>query len=542
MASTHTEQSGDAVAEDAGGESVRLTLRTAATWFSGRPAYVQVLFWFVMILLLKHGNLFEPPVWDSAMGIFPAAIYLYDTGYDIRGLLQQTSWLEGGPNVHSLSLLTWTVAVVMTVTDSPQVTFLIIHLLTFAAFAWALQGFTVVLRSYGLAPRTVLAAAAFLLLIPMVLVQVGSLYTETLVLCTSVGAWVCWRKGKLGTAVLWCVIGIFVKLTAVPIAALVGAALLFSGRPYNVRKILLILTLPLALWVSLSLPGWLGATPQAVHDWGQPEQLMRKFQIRMQVVPDVRWLIRLALLSGIAYFVARVWKDQNLRVITGTDPDSRSRLICLAMPFVFMAGVLAMIHAGALFLSRYLLPVLPFAIGSVLLFTSQLRGTRVRGQLVAFVVLIGACLYSAANYNGRFYGAEKNSFSVVERSHAYRDFHALQVEAIGALAEKPDEVPAFVSREIDYMISHRMMGYVEERIPNTFPIYVEPHQGRELGEFPDEFILLRSNRWHGGAKIRSLLRQATASEEHEVTEGLIERNGFKARLYRVKRTRSGERG
>ena len=81
----------------------------------------------------------------------------------------------------------------------------------------------------------------------VVLVQVGAMYTEAPVLCTSIGAWLCWRDGKPGRAVLWCVIGIYIKLTAVAVAALVGAALLFSGRPYNVRKILLILVVTLLL-------------------------------------------------------------------------------------------------------------------------------------------------------------------------------------------------------------------------------------------------------------------------------------------------------
>lgn len=496
---------------------------------------MQVLGWFLAILALKWWNLFEPPVWDSAMGIFPSATYLYDTNFDMGSLLQQPNWTYGGPNVHSISLMTWSLAVVMKLTGSPQATFLVMHLLNYAAFAWALQAFTAVLRSYALEARTALAAAAFLLLMPMVLVQVGAIYTEAPVLCTGVGAWLCWRRGRPGLAVMWCVIGIYLKLTGVAVAALVGAALLFSGRPYDWRKILLILVLPVALWVRMSLADWLGATPQAAYDWGEPGKLLQKFQMRLQAVPDVRWLFRLALFSGLAYVVVQIWRERKLGVLTKTDPDSRSRLICAAMPFVFMGGILAMIYSNALFLSRYMLPVLPFSIGCILLFAAQFSWSRVRGETVAFVLLLVACLYSAANYNGRFYGADKNTFSVVERSHAYRDFHAMQVEAIAALVEKPDEVPAFVGREIDYMVSHRMMGYVDAPIPNVFAIYAGEYQGKALAEFPDDFIMVRTNRGHGGAAIRRVLREAVASEEHEVEERLIDINGFKARLYRVTR-------
>jgi hypothetical protein len=524
----HTEP--EKTTEDAGRESARLSLWTAFTWFLTRPSIVQVLFWFLVILALKHANLFEPPVWDSAMGVFPPAIYLYENNFDIFALLQQTSWLEGGPNVHSLSLLTWILAGVMKMTGSPQVTFMIIHLLTFGVFAWTLAGFTWVLRSYGLAAHTVIAAALFLLLIPMVLVQVGSMYTETLVLCTSVGAWACWRNGRLGLAVLLCVIGIFLKLTAVAMAAVVGVALLFSGRPYNIRKILLILAIPFALWVNLSLPGWLGATPQAMKNWGEWEKLLFNFRARMQGVPDVLWVIRIGLLCGVAYLIARAWKDRGFRVITCIKPDSRSRLICVAMPFVFMGGVLAMIYNKNLFLDRYLLPVFPFAIGSTLLFASQ-----VRGELVAFVVLIGGCVYSASNYNGRFYSPAYASFSIVERSHAYRDFHFVQVEAIKFLARKPDKIPAYVSREIDYMISHPMMGYVDTPLLNVLPMYVSPQKELTLDELPDEYILLRTNNGHGGSEMDALVLKSRGMVNYDVTERVIERNGFKAHLYTVKR-------
>ena len=94
------------------------------------------------------------------MGIFPPAIYLYETNFDIRSLLQQGNWWEGGPNVHSLSLLTWIIAAVMTLTDSPQTTIAIVHLLTFGVFAWTLLLFQRLLRSYGLAAPTVFAADA----------------------------------------------------------------------------------------------------------------------------------------------------------------------------------------------------------------------------------------------------------------------------------------------------------------------------------------------------------------------------------------------
>ena len=83
-------------------------------------------------------------------------------------------------------------------------------------------------------------------------------------------------------------------------------------------------------------------------------------------------------------------------------------------------------------------------------FSFRLRSGRNR---VAFALLVGASLLSAANYGGRFYAPEYGRFSIVERSHAYRDFHAVQVEAIRLLVRKPVGIPAFVGKEVDYMTS-----------------------------------------------------------------------------------------
>ncbi len=172
----------------------------------------------------------------------------------------------------------------------------------------------------------------------------------------------------------------------------------------------------------------------------------------------------------------------------------------------------------------------PFAIGSILLFAASIRAER-----VAFVLLVGACLFSAANYDGRFYAPDYSSFSVVERSHAYRDFHTVQVDAIRRLAAKPAGIPAFVGKEVDYMTSHRMMGYVDEPVVNTYPIYQLPHRRRTLDEFPDEFFLFRTNSGHGGAEMDRLVEAATASGTHYVRPLMFEREGFRYVFYWIRR-------
>lgn len=495
------------------------------------PPILQFAFWFLVVLVLKHGSLLEPPVWDSAMGVFPPAIYLSETGFDIRSLLQQGNWWEGGPNVHSLSLLTWLIAAIMALTGSPSATFAIVHALTFAVFAWTLVLFSRVLKSYGLAPSTVVAATSFVLLMPLVLVQVGFMYTEILVMAVGVAAWSYWREDKRGLAVLVCVVGLFVKLTAIAIAASVFAVAVLSFRPPTRRKLILIGAIPAALLVNRSLAGWLGANPRPRPGFGTPNELLASLVNDLQAVPDLLVLMLAASLCAVLYVVVRIRRDHGIDLLTHDDPDSRSRLICLAMPLVLMAGVFVMTLDRVLFLPRYLVPAIPFAIGTILLLAKDIRAER-----VAVILLIGASLLSAVNTRGRLYGPEHGRFSIVERSHAYRDFHAVQVAAIQLLATKPIEIPAFVGKEIDYMISDRMMGYVKEPIANTYPVYLRPHNRRRLRMFPDEFLLLQTNASHGGEQIERLVQEARSTDSFSVIEEeQLEMAGFRATLYRLRR-------
>lgn len=507
------------------------TLGAASRFLASAPP-VQVGFWFLVVLVVKRASLFEPPVWDSVMGVFPPAVFLYETGFDIVGLLQQPNWWEGGPNVHSLSLLTWVIAAVMKLTGSPVATFAILHLLTFLAIAWSLQLFTRVLSSYGLAAGTVLAAASFLLFMPVVFVQVGYIYTESLVMAASVAAWAYWREERFGLAVAACVIAIFLKLTAIAIAASVFAVALLSARRLGVRRTATFALIPLALFVYRALPGWLGASQRTAANWGAPEALLQQFVLRMHAVPDLQWLLVAGLICPLIYVALCIWRDRGFDFLTRADTESRSKLICLAMPGIFVAGVVAMAYDHRIPLTRYLLPAIPFAIGSILLLAASIRAER-----VAQALLIGATVFSMFNHDGRFYSPNYNSFSVVERSSAYRDFLAVQMQAIRALESKPDAIPAFVGKEVDYMTSDRMMGYVDEPIANTYPIYIPPYQQRSLEQFPDEFLLLRTNVGHGGMEIGRLVEAAKQSPDYTVKAQMFKQSGFRAVLYGVRRVR-----
>ena len=61
---------------------------------------------FALILGLNAAVLTQPPVWDAAGSIFPAALYLYEHGFDLFELFGQRGYSRAGPNVHSYSVVT----------------------------------------------------------------------------------------------------------------------------------------------------------------------------------------------------------------------------------------------------------------------------------------------------------------------------------------------------------------------------------------------------------------------------------------------------
>ncbi len=499
-----------------------------------RPVAVQLGLWLLAILGLEGGSLLEPPVWDSAMGAFPPAIHLYESGFDIRSLLAEDGWWLGGPNVHSLSLFTWLVALVMTATESAVATFAIVHLVTFVGVAGSLVLFTRVLRLDGFAPGTVLAAAAFVLLMPLVLVQVGSLYTESWVMALGIAAWAAWREGRPGIATLLCVLALFVKLTAVALVGCLAAALLVSRRPSGIRRVLLLASLPAAYWLNRSLPGWLDARIFEGPRWGDARVLAEALVVRLGAIPDVTLLLAAALLGTVCHLRVLWRRGARPADLLGADWRTGARLIALAMPFAFSAGIIASLFSQTIFLPRYLVPIMPFCVVSILLWAR----TCGREGWVRIGLVLGSLIH-LVNFDGLLYAPEHQSFSIVERSHAYRDFHRLQTDLIEALETVPEDLPVYVSKEIDYMVSHPMMGYVDDPLPQVRPIYRAPHRGRPIEELPEEFVLVFSNAGHGGEEMVRIVRAAQADPGREVRGLPFERDGFSGSMFWIRRSAPG---
>ena len=508
--------------------AIHVKLDDYAEKFLSGSGWVQTGVWLALITLLKFPDLLEPPVWDSAMGVFPPAIYLYESNFDIFSLLRESSWWQGGPNVHSMSLLTWFIAIVMVATQSPVVTFFVVHLLTFTAVAWALFLYTRTLFSHRINPSTIVAAGLVVLLMPVVLVQVGYMYEEILVLVFSIAAWDRWRHDKPISALFYCSIGIFIKLTGVPVALSIMLAIMMCPKRWNLRRGLVFALIPAVVYINLSLPARLGSELIQEGTW-LVNSYYRDAASRLFAVPDLLLVLYLGVAGSILFCIRLVSKKRLLEFISNPSDENSSIVVCLLMPVVFITGVIFQVHNEMLLLSRYLVPIVPFAIGSALFYTQL-----VNKQQAALMLLLAIAGFSAINSYGSFYPENSRRFSVIERSHSYRDIHMLQKDLLNAIENSRDDIPIYVTREIWYMASHPMMGYITREKPDLRPIFRDDYRNRELHEYPDAFILILSYGGHGVQTMKNIYQLAETSGLYQISKNVFERAEFKAVLIHLK--------
>lgn len=492
-------------------------------------ALVATLAWLAIVVVLKYDTLFAPPVWDTVTGVFPPALYLYLNGFDIGSLMQEQTWRHGGPNVHSLSLVTWVIAVVMRITGDPDAVFLVLHTLTYVTTAYGLMVYTRMVQGFGFSDTVAIASGLFMLLFPVVLVQTGYMYTEIPVLVCCIVAVNLWQRDRVDPAIGVCVLALFIKFTAVVLAASMILVLVATPATGRIRRLARLGVLVLAVLVARFLPRWMGR-PESGVGWGDSELLLGQLEARIQAVPDLAWLVIAAAFAGMVLLALGALQGHRTKSDIDIGAASQAKWLCLLFPGVFCAAIVMGAHTQTLLLPRYLVPVIPFALLAVL-FLIRL----VALQRLALPLLLVSALYFVANYNGRYYPPNYDSFSVVERSHAYQAFNSVKAGAIAALAEHPPELEVWVTREIWYMVSHPLMGYIDAVNPNVYPVFVHPWQRALLSQYPDHFLLLKASTIHGGRTIDRLVKKAMDTGSHEVSSRVFEQDGFSTTLYELKR-------
>ena len=112
--------------------------------------FLVFLGFFIFVCVLNWDARYEKPVWDTAAGVFSPAIYLYETGFDFYGLLEEPGFRQAGPNVHVYTPITIVTAAVMWLFngDTESVNFWHLHFVVCDSCDHALSAFSDSIKIY----------------------------------------------------------------------------------------------------------------------------------------------------------------------------------------------------------------------------------------------------------------------------------------------------------------------------------------------------------------------------------------------------------
>ena len=509
----------------------------------------QFLLALIVIIALKWPTLDQPPVWDTAMGLFPAAITLAGNGFDVVELLGMPTYLEGGPNTHSTSPVTLTTAFVLKVSGGGGRALVILHLLHFAATAMALVFLFRLARPVFGSLGTFLLCLS-VLLHPVFSAQVGFLYMEVPLFLCAVAALHAFANQRFRAAVVWSALAYATKEAGIIVPATLAAATLLENRtlPARLRRVGLLLAFPVLWTVTISSLARLsgGGTPGPTlvstfsNAFGGFWHYVDRFLFN---VPDLLILILVFLATGVFFLSTdpvRVpgeeppEENREYRGVSEEVPHNRDRTpkmyererqarrvlgysgLMIVFFLLLFFVVLPIGFSFTIILPRYYVVILPFLLMWTGYAAQRLGASRLDSPAaVCFAILCGLF---ALNGHGVLYPMDidtegpGNDPPLTERSNAYRRLQAIQVEAVRFLETLPEGTPVYYGHYEHYLFSYPELGYANAPLSNGHDFFVESLAELVRGEsFPPCVYALFNYPWLGGEKIRGLIRIAAES-------------------------------
>ena len=498
-----------------------------------RPG-AQFLVALALILGVKWYTLLQPPVWDTAMGLFPAALTLSANGFDLLELLAMPGYVEGGPNAHSLSPVTLVTALVLRVTGGGGTTsFVVLHLLHFSAAAYALAALYRFSRPVFGPMSTPLFCLA-VLLFPLFSTQVGYLYLEMPLFLCAVLALHAWTDQRFWPAVLWATAALAIKETGIIVPATLGMATLLEDREVRlkVKRIALIMAPPAVLVAATSLltrmalagPGDAPLAPSFGNIFLGLTHYLDRFLFN---VPDLLALIVVFLVAALV-FGTRVFRTLRSEPTAPADRDAERRaqlvlgysgMLIVLFILLFLVALPVLVDF-TIVLPRYYVVIAPFLLLWFGYAFTRLVSTRLPSARAAAMCFVLLSVFFAVNSYGVLYPLDidtegpGNDPALTERSNAYRRLLALQVQAVQALQSLPEGTPVYYGHYEHYLFNYAGLGFADRPLSNGHNFWVESLAELIRGEpMPPCIYALYNYPWLGGEKIRGLIGYADVEEE-----------------------------
>ncbi|HVX15958.1 MAG TPA: hypothetical protein VHC22_32540 [Pirellulales bacterium] len=383
---------------------------------------------FVGICVFNWHAIDDPPFWDAAIGMHPAAIWISEKG--LSDLLNQPPCQRGGPNTHSLSLGTFVAAGCYRLFEHPL---RIMHIGTFALAAAA--AFGVYQLAFPLGTWPAIATAAAFATFPAMMAQMQALYLEIPMTACAIWSLIAWRADRRKLAILLATLAFwFCERGIVAPGALVIAGFIDEkGFWRRVR------------WSVAAAPALVIFAVQRYKsphvDFTRPHLniLLGNLGGRFSAAWDVYMVTALGFAA--AYLI---WTTNKL-------------------PAIFLATFAAFFLVSGFIFPTYLLPryfVLALPVATLAIVT--LLNERL-GQRAAFAGCAVLMAYAAVNHRGALFQANPtNEGSIAERSLEYRDLLAVHRDCAKGIETN---WPSFYGYPEHFLVSYPKMGYVAQPAP-----------------------------------------------------------------------------
>jgi hypothetical protein len=454
----------------------------------------------ITLVAVRWGTFTAPPTWDAAMTIWPAGLEM-SARNSISEVLSLPSYAEGGPNSHTLSLITLLSTIFIEI-GGIDFAFIAMHVIN-SVLLLAL-GYLVVLTVSELCSKvTGWLTGAIVVLFPLMVAQSAYLYTELpTAFFVFLAVFLSFRGGHR-----WAILALTVAILIKPLALVAVPALaVVVWRKGGKRRE--IAAPALALF---------GLIPALLAPQPPPQSSTLLLKLSLVVETSLAWLMQapelilLTLLPVAAYLVLR------RREADREEWDWMWASSTLLATFAGFFALNAVVTTGHFFIPRYFVML----VGPIMvLLAITVSGLRPRIQ----VGLLGSLvLLSLIGVRGPLaLGSGSPLAPTAERSLAFLDLLDDHRRGLDRLAKFGSEgTPVFHDHYASYAFSYPELGLHAGGVENATTVR-SGDWGSELGDLPDQFAMLVQLPFLGGERLLRVRRLAESDEGYQVT---IERIG-----------------
>lgn len=460
---------------------------------------------FVALNILLRFSIHQPPVWDGAMSVYPAAIELSRTNFDFARLLSLPTFSEGGPNTHATSPWTMMVGALILVTGSLADALPILHTISFGLSALTVAAAYRLIAHSAPGLIAVLGALAVLLFPPMI-VQSADIYLDLPLTCLGTWGLVMLLERRFIAASALITLSVWVKPLAVIYAATLAGFVFIYGE--NKRRV--------TRAVGLAIPPLVAASVVSLLQTARSSRipLLHRYVPAVEVSGEF-----LATMPDLLAIVGATLVLITLSIREGTAQET-FRMMGLVLISLFVFVLLnPLISEGIPLLPRYYIAFLPALVAGIL--TSQ----SVKSRTFAFGAIAVVMLAFAININGLYYAYRDHpTYALAERSLAYRELLALQIEDVSLLTDLSADMPVYYDYFGYYRLEYPELGYSPGPVASGVSVF----HNRELAEatladLPNRFAFMFEYPVLGGEFLLRIWDEAKAAgvlvTETKLTKG-----------------------